>query len=210
MPPVLPTWTLFWSQLPVLSERDWRRGWEADRADAGHRQELGDGRWWQWTQSATLSHTEAGMYRSSTTSSLLFSLRSLFLHVSLPFQARGFCLLEHSTTHWKSGICPYGSTSPSPIIERTDTGSTYFRHFFYGKEHQNWFGVDEALGPVALSIRRERVVGGGEGQTGPGGGHHNHHHNHHHHYHQVEAKVGCRSTSCTGSLCAPASSYHSG
>ena len=120
-------------------------------------------------------------------------------------------MLEHSTTHWKSGICPYGSTSPSPIIERTDTGSTYFRHFFYGKEHQNWFGVDEALGPVALSIRRERVVGGGEGQAGPGGGHHNHHHHHHHdHHHQVEAKAGCRSTSCTGSLCAPASSYHSG
>ena len=71
----------------------------------------------------------------------------------LPFQARGFCLLEHSTTHWKSGICPYGSLSPQPIVERTDTGSTYFRHFFYGKEHQNWFGVDEALGPVALSIR---------------------------------------------------------
>ena len=91
---------------------------------------------------------------------------------TFPLQARGFCLLEHSTTHWKSGICPYGSTSPSPIIERTDTGSTYFRHFFYGKEHQNWFGVDEALGPVALSIRRERVVGGGEGQAGPGGGHH--------------------------------------
>ena len=68
-------------------------------------------------------------------------------------QARGFCLLEHSTTHWKSGICPYGSLSPQPIVERTDTGSTYFRHFFYGKEHQNWFGVDEALGPVALSIR---------------------------------------------------------
>jgi hypothetical protein len=77
-----------------------------------------------------------------------------------PRQARGFCLLEHSTTHWKNGICPYGCVAPQPIIERTDTGSTYFRHFFYGKEHQNWFGVDEALGPMALSVRRERVVGG--------------------------------------------------
>ena len=76
-------------------------------------------------------------------------------------QARGFCLLEHSTTHWKSGICPYGSLSPQPIVERTDTGSTYFRHFCYGKEHQNWFGVDEALGPVALSIRYIGYTGAG-------------------------------------------------
>ena len=90
-----------------------------------------------------MSHTEAGSCLL-----LLFSFSPSHL-----FQARGFCLLEHSTTHWKSGICPYGSLSPQPIIERTDTGSTYFRHFFYGKEHQNWFGVDEALGPVALSIR---------------------------------------------------------
>ena len=24
-------------------------------------------------------------------------------------------------------------------------------------EHQNWFGMDENLGPVAVSIRRERI-----------------------------------------------------
>jgi len=75
-----------------------------------------------------------------------------------PKQARGFCLLEHNSTHWKSGICPYSCVTSNPVVERTDTGSTYYKNFFYGKEHQNWFGVDENLGPVAVSIRRERVV----------------------------------------------------
>ncbi|KAM6176617.1 signal-induced proliferation-associated 1-like protein 2 isoform 2-T2 [Erethizon dorsatum] len=43
------------------------------------------------------------------------------------------------------------------IIEHVDLGAYYYRKFFYGKEHQNYFGVDENLGPVAVSIRREKV-----------------------------------------------------
>ena len=29
-------------------------------------------------------------------------------------------------------------------------------------DHQNWFGIDENLGPVAVTIRRERVPATGE------------------------------------------------
>lgn len=29
--------------------------------------------------------------------------------------------------------------------------------FFPATEHQNYFGIDESLGPVAVSIRREKV-----------------------------------------------------
>ncbi|XP_049723860.1 signal-induced proliferation-associated 1-like protein 2 isoform X1 [Elephas maximus indicus] len=43
------------------------------------------------------------------------------------------------------------------IIEHIDLGAYYYRKFFYGKEHQNYFGIDENLGPVAISIRREKV-----------------------------------------------------
>ncbi|KAK1328013.1 hypothetical protein QTO34_012435 [Cnephaeus nilssonii] len=43
------------------------------------------------------------------------------------------------------------------IIEHIDLGAYYYRKFFYGKEHQNYFGIDEHLGPVAVSIRREKV-----------------------------------------------------
>ena len=31
------------------------------------------------------------------------------------------------------------------------------KYFFIISEHQNWFGMDENLGPVAVSIRREKV-----------------------------------------------------
>ncbi|XP_054432727.1 signal-induced proliferation-associated 1-like protein 2 [Pteronotus mesoamericanus] len=43
------------------------------------------------------------------------------------------------------------------IIEHIDLGAYYYRKFFYGKEHQNYFGIDENLGPVAVSVRREKV-----------------------------------------------------
>jgi len=32
---------------------------------------------------------------------------------------------------------------------------------FFIPEHQNWFGIDEILGPVAISIRREKVASNG-------------------------------------------------
>nr|XP_057914828.1 signal-induced proliferation-associated 1-like protein 2 isoform X3 [Doryrhamphus excisus] len=48
------------------------------------------------------------------------------------------------------------------IIEHIDLGAYYYHKFFYGKEHQNYFGVDENLGPVAVSVRRERLDDGKE------------------------------------------------
>ncbi|XP_077469246.1 signal-induced proliferation-associated 1-like protein 2 isoform X6 [Stigmatopora argus] len=48
------------------------------------------------------------------------------------------------------------------IIEHIDLGAYYYHKFFYGKEHQNYFGVDDHLGPVAVSIRRERLDDGKE------------------------------------------------
>ncbi|KAB5575103.1 hypothetical protein PHYPO_G00216970 [Pangasianodon hypophthalmus] len=42
-------------------------------------------------------------------------------------------------------------------IELVDLGARYYREYFHGKEHWNYFGADEKLGPVALSIRREKL-----------------------------------------------------
>uniref|UniRef100_A0A8C2ESL5 Signal-induced proliferation-associated 1 like 3 n=1 Tax=Cyprinus carpio TaxID=7962 RepID=A0A8C2ESL5_CYPCA len=42
-------------------------------------------------------------------------------------------------------------------IEHVDLGARYYHEHFYGKEHWNYFGNDEKLGPVALSIRREKL-----------------------------------------------------
>ncbi|XP_051531586.1 signal-induced proliferation-associated 1-like protein 2 isoform X2 [Myxocyprinus asiaticus] len=49
------------------------------------------------------------------------------------------------------------------IIEHIDMGAYYYHKFFFNKEHQNYFGVDENLGPVAVSIRREKLEEGKEG-----------------------------------------------
>ncbi|XP_050979422.1 LOW QUALITY PROTEIN: signal-induced proliferation-associated 1-like protein 2 [Labeo rohita] len=49
------------------------------------------------------------------------------------------------------------------IIEHIDMGAYYYHKFFFNKEHQNYFGVDENLGPVSVSIRREKLEEGKEG-----------------------------------------------
>ncbi|XP_051632630.1 LOW QUALITY PROTEIN: signal-induced proliferation-associated 1-like protein 3, partial [Manacus candei] len=42
-------------------------------------------------------------------------------------------------------------------VEHVDLGARYYRDHFHGKEHSNYFGVDDKLGPVAVSIRREKL-----------------------------------------------------
>ncbi|XP_061682880.1 signal-induced proliferation-associated 1-like protein 3 isoform X2 [Syngnathoides biaculeatus] len=42
-------------------------------------------------------------------------------------------------------------------VEHVDLGARYYRDYFHGKEHANYFGTDEKLGPVAVSIRREKL-----------------------------------------------------
>uniref|UniRef100_A0A8C7SBQ8 Signal-induced proliferation-associated 1-like protein 2 n=1 Tax=Oncorhynchus mykiss TaxID=8022 RepID=A0A8C7SBQ8_ONCMY len=49
------------------------------------------------------------------------------------------------------------------IIEHIDQGAYYYHKYFYNKDHQNYFGTDENLGPVAVSIRREKMDEGKEG-----------------------------------------------
>ncbi|KAJ8290429.1 hypothetical protein GJAV_G00012750 [Gymnothorax javanicus] len=43
------------------------------------------------------------------------------------------------------------------IVEHVDLGAYYYRKYFYLREHWNYFGVDETLGPVAVSLRREKL-----------------------------------------------------
>ncbi|XP_059522675.1 signal-induced proliferation-associated 1-like protein 3 isoform X6 [Myotis daubentonii] len=42
-------------------------------------------------------------------------------------------------------------------IEHVDLGARYYQDYFVGKEHANYFGVDDKLGPVAVSIKREKL-----------------------------------------------------
>uniref|UniRef100_A0A8C9YFW3 Signal induced proliferation associated 1 like 3 n=1 Tax=Sander lucioperca TaxID=283035 RepID=A0A8C9YFW3_SANLU len=42
-------------------------------------------------------------------------------------------------------------------IEHVDLGARYYRDYFHGKEHSNYFGTEDKLGAVAVSIRREKL-----------------------------------------------------
>ncbi|CAH1791382.1 unnamed protein product [Owenia fusiformis] len=61
-----------------------------------------------------------------------------------------------------SSFSPTGSqestivTYRGHVVEHVDHGAFYYRHFFFGQDHQNYFGIDDNLGPIAVSIRRER------------------------------------------------------
>nr|XP_034187683.1 signal-induced proliferation-associated 1-like protein 2 isoform X3 [Osmia lignaria] len=74
--------------------------------------------------------------------------------VHRPFLAYGVAVLEPAPgeTSWKY-TCPL-QKRPLPI-ESVDEGAHYYRRYFLGREHQNWFGMDEQLGPVAISIRKD-------------------------------------------------------
>ncbi|XP_061414959.1 signal-induced proliferation-associated 1-like protein 2 isoform X1 [Lethenteron reissneri] len=54
------------------------------------------------------------------------------------------------------------------IIEHIDLGAYCYRKHFHGKDHQNYFGVDENLGPVAVSVRREKIDEGREKESSHG------------------------------------------
>ncbi|XP_068085355.1 signal-induced proliferation-associated 1-like protein 2 isoform X3 [Anabrus simplex] len=77
--------------------------------------------------------------------------------VHRPPMSYGVSVLEFppGETHWRHGTCPYQRQPRA--IESVDQGALYYRKYFYGQDHQNWFGMDENLGPVAVSIRRERI-----------------------------------------------------
>jgi len=90
--------------------------------------------------------------------------KTIFIHK--PNMTSGLALLEDANEkRWKLKCCPYQklNTISTPnlehlfLIENNDIGATYYRNNFYGLEHQNWFGHDDNLGPIAISIRRERV-----------------------------------------------------
>jgi signal-induced proliferation-associated 1 like protein 1 len=74
-----------------------------------------------------------------------------------PMFTYGVSLLEclPGETLWKH-TCPFQPVAN--LIEHVDDGAYYYRKFFIGQDHQNWFGMDENLGPVAISIKKEKPL----------------------------------------------------
>uniref|UniRef100_A0A669FAA8 Signal induced proliferation associated 1 like 1 n=1 Tax=Oreochromis niloticus TaxID=8128 RepID=A0A669FAA8_ORENI len=57
----------------------------------------------------------------------------------------------------KEGPSTLSEKGKQYIVEHVDLGAYYYRKFFYLRDHWNYFGLDEALGPVAVSMRREKL-----------------------------------------------------
>uniref|UniRef100_A0A7N6B1N7 Signal-induced proliferation-associated 1 like 1 n=1 Tax=Anabas testudineus TaxID=64144 RepID=A0A7N6B1N7_ANATE len=69
------------------------------------------------------------------------------------FTNAGVAVLEAS----KDGPSQHADRSKRYIVEHVDLGAYYYRKYFYLREHWNYLGVDENLGPVAVSLRREKL-----------------------------------------------------
>ncbi|EYC13220.1 hypothetical protein Y032_0044g1042 [Ancylostoma ceylanicum] len=54
---------------------------------------------------------------------------------------------------------------PKNVIEPQDIGSYYYRHCFAGRAHVEYFGVDDELGPIAVSMVREATEKKGDRQS---------------------------------------------
>lgn len=73
--------------------------------------------------------------------------------VSTHFTNAGVAVLEGP----KEGPSTLSEKGKQYIVEHVDLGAYYYRKFFYLRDHWNYFGMDEALGPVAVSMRREKL-----------------------------------------------------
>lgn len=83
---------------------------------------------------------------------------SLTTELHRPSFVGGISVLESASCPMKN-ICPYQrNLHCNPVIDYADWGATYYRHYFYGRDHQNWFGLSESYGPLAISIRKEQLL----------------------------------------------------
>ncbi|KAI1897294.1 hypothetical protein AGOR_G00081840 [Albula goreensis] len=69
------------------------------------------------------------------------------------FSNAGVAMLEAP----RDGQSLHSERGKQYIVEHVDLGSCYYRKYFYLREHWNYLGVDETLGPVAVSLRREKL-----------------------------------------------------
>uniref|UniRef100_A0A3Q2DMC7 Signal-induced proliferation-associated 1 like 1 n=1 Tax=Cyprinodon variegatus TaxID=28743 RepID=A0A3Q2DMC7_CYPVA len=91
-----------------------------------------------WVSSSSSGSTEEGPLEATLTTH---------------FTNAGVAVLEAA----KDGQSHHADRSKRYIMEHVDLGAYYYRKYFYLREHWNYLGVDENLGPVAVSLRREKL-----------------------------------------------------
>ncbi|KAJ8673358.1 hypothetical protein QAD02_004620 [Eretmocerus hayati] len=123
----------------------------ASTPDEAPEEDAGDGKGNELLESCPFFRNETG---GEGEREVGLSRRSQGNGLHRPALAYGVSVLEPAPGEslWKH-TCPL-QRRPLPI-ESVDEGAHYYRRYFLGKEHQNWFGMDEQLGPVAISVRKD-------------------------------------------------------
>ncbi|XP_032882709.1 signal-induced proliferation-associated 1-like protein 1 isoform X3 [Amblyraja radiata] len=94
----------------------------------------------------SLSRSKSGSLSGTESNSFELSLSSHCTNA-------GVAVLEVA----KENLAVHSDKVKRYIVEHVDLGAYYYRKYLHQKEHSNYFGVDENLGPVAVSIRREKL-----------------------------------------------------
>lgn len=125
---------------------------DGDSAD----EDYGDGLCNDLTESCPFFRNEIGGEEEREVSLTRLVANGKRPQIHRPTLAYGVSVLEcpPNETLWNKNTCPYQKNSRP--IEQVDNGAHYYKKYFHGQEHQNWFGMDEQLGPIAISIKKEK------------------------------------------------------
>ena len=71
------------------------------------------------------------------------------------------CVLEKCSAHYRKELCDSMEANANEpfTVEYQDWGAYFYRFYFGGvQDHANYVGCDKCLGPVAISIRRDKLT----------------------------------------------------
>lgn len=69
-------------------------------------------------------------------------------------------IMDKINSHYKKEIIDLieANNNEPFTIEYQDWGSYYYRYFFQNQDHANYLGLDREIGPIAISIRRDKLI----------------------------------------------------
>ena len=88
---------------------------------------------------------------------LMHSLHAHFAE-SDPSQAFSKLAFTSKLALTKPNLLIWQSPSPEYGLEHIDVFSLYYREYFFEKDHNNYLGIIDALGPVIVSVCREKQI----------------------------------------------------
>ncbi|KAK6025306.1 hypothetical protein OSTOST_08803 [Ostertagia ostertagi] len=121
----------------------------ASQAQSPCEDDSGDGKSNEMLASCPAFRNELGASRHDGWPSLGTHAMVHWKHTNHTAAAAGI-LEDVSNVYLGGRLC--AARQPKNVIEPQDIGSYYYRHCFAGRAHVEYFGVDDELGPIAVSM----------------------------------------------------------